>query len=859
MQPDSHARGTRGKANPVLRFELLSVAWLVSLVIVATAFPAEPGPGYLGRPLADVLQEMRESGLRLIFSSAVVRPDMRVSVEPASTDPRAMLDEILAPLGLVAKPGPAGSILIVENPSRLGSLIGRVRSSERRNPVAGASVRIPAANAGTITDAGGRFRLDELPEGPQTIVVDALGFKTSTLARVRVRAGREEPLTVWLQEQPGFLTEVVVTPSQISVVDQDVAARRTTSNAETILAPGFGGDASRVLELLPGVTAADNSSALNVRGSQSSDTAFVLDGLELYDPFHLQSFQSPFTLIDSHIVDRIDFSGGGFTADFGDRIGGRLDIRTLQPNPPNRGAIEAGTLNSRVTWLSPHSGGTGSWLLSARGWYPEAYHDTIELGGGERVDPRFGDLYMKASFAVSPRTVLSAHLLGAYDHLEFIEPAPGNGEPGEAADALTRNGYLWLRSLNSWNAAFSSETVVSAGSIDRHRTGVSRPQDDTFDVSDSREVLFGGLRHDATLQLGDRQALKAGFDVRRLTARYRYSSGLAGDPSTARTFDSDPEGTSLAAYAAYRSKIGGNLTTEVGIRWDRQDYTADSQLSPRFNAVWLPGGRTEVRLGVGRYFQSQRIHELHVEDGDTRFHHAEVSYQAEVSIQHRVAEGLRVRLDAYYRRISNPAPRYENLFQPVELFPETGSDRVRIDPSRSILQGAELILLGNPDSPLTWWASYTLSSARDEAGSESIPRSWDQPHAGKFLVGYRRSDTWLFSLSGAAHTGWPTTPKTGTIVTLPGGGTQINEMLGERNSDRFNPYLRLDAKAARSFGLPRGRLSVTAEVLNLTNRKNACCVDEFDFHPRPGGTVEVERIYDDWRGTTPSFSVLWEF
>jgi len=679
------------------------------------------------------------------------------------------------------------------------------------------------------------------------------------MARVRVAHGRSETLTVWLQEQPGFLTEVVVTPSQISVVDQDVAARRTTSSADAVLAPGFGGDASRVIGLLPGVTAADNSSAMNVRGSTSADTAVVLDGLELYDPYHLQSFQSPFTLIDSHIVDRIDFSGGGFTADFGDRIGGRLDIRTLQPSPPNHGALEAGTLNSRLTYLAPHSGGTGSWLVSARGWYPEAYHDTIELGGGERVDPRFGDLYMKATFALSPRTVLSAHALGAYDDVKFTEPASASGVPGESADALTRNGYAWVRSLNTWSASFSSETVVSTGSIDRQRTGVSRPQDDTYDVSDSREVLFGGLRHDATWRIGEDQALKAGIEWRRLTARYRYSSGLAGDPASLRTFDSDPTGTSFAAYAAYRSVLAGNLTTELGMRWDRQDYTADSQFSPRFNAVWKPGDETEIRLGVGRYFQSQRIHELHVEDGDTKFHHAEVSYQAELSVQQRLTGTMRFRVDAYYRRINSPAPRYENLFQPIELFPETGSDRVRIDPSHSILQGLELMLLGDPENPLTWWVSYTLASARDEFGTESIPRSWDQPHTGKFLVGYHRDDTWTLSLSGTAHTGWPTTPKTGRIVTLPGGGTQIVETLGERNSDRFETYLRLDAKVARAFALPHGRLTVTAEALNLTNRENECCVDEFDFIPTAAGTVDVKRTFDYWRKLTPSFSVLWEF
>ena len=56
-----------------------------------------------------------------------------------------------------------------------------------------------------------------------------------------------------------------------------------------------GGDVTSAIERLPGVTTADQSAALHIRGSSTSDVAMVLDGLELYDPFHLQSFQDPVT------------------------------------------------------------------------------------------------------------------------------------------------------------------------------------------------------------------------------------------------------------------------------------------------------------------------------------------------------------------------------------------------------------------------------------------------------------------------------------------------------------------------------------------------------------------------------------
>jgi hypothetical protein len=327
------------------------------------------------------------------------------------------------------------------------------------------------------------------------------------------------------------------------------------------------------------------------------------------------------------------------------------------------------------------------------------------------------------------------------------------------------------------------------------------------------------------------------------------------DPAASTAIRLDPDGTSVGVYAAYRVRVSPELATEVGLRWDRQNYTRDNQLSPRFNAVWRPGERSELRLALGRFTQSQRIHELHVEDEETLFSRAEVAEQAEMSLRHAFRAGPRMRLDAYERKLTDLRPRFENLFEPIELFPETTEDRVRIDPEEARLRGVELLLRGDPNRPLFWWVSYALSSAEDVIFGRDVPRSWDQTHAGKFLLGYRRDERWSVSLSGSAHSGWPTTPVGGVLVAPD----EVDPDVGERNSDRLSRYVRFDLKARRSFSPPRGRLWLTIEVLNLTNRDNACCLNEVLFFPQPDGTVHARRDFDNWLGTTPSFSVLWEF
>ncbi len=834
-------------------------AALLILVIAGTLLDAgssraAEGDRYRGRRLVEVLEELRAGGLDIIYSSAVVRRSLRVSVEPAATTPRGLLEEILGPLGLSAEDGPSGSVLIV--PAGTGTLTGRVAARTGERPIAGAYVRLPGTAHRALTTEDGTFTIRQVTAGTYLVIIDAAGFTTATVESARIEAEEETALAIDLDQDPEFVTAVVVIPDAHSVMRQEVEATRSVEGGEAILAPSIGGDISRVIELLPGVAAPDNSAAFNIRGSLARDASMVLDGLELYDPFHLQGFQSPFSLIDTNVVDSIDFLGGGFTAELGDRHGGFVEITTVGPVEAGKGEIELGTLNSRASYSSAFPGGGGSWLASARAWYPEAFRDTTELGEGEELDPRFQDLYLKMAFDLSERQRLSIHGLAAQDEMFFQETGE---EVNEEIEAQTRNWYAWVRSLSAWTEDLTSETILSGGRIDRVRDGLSSTQDDPITIRDERIVDFYGLKHDSVWRVSDVHAIKLGADVRALDAEYDYSNIVEGDPAASSRIDLEPDGTSFAAYAAYRARLATTVVTELGLRWDRQTHTDDDQVSPRFNMVWKPAPRSEIRLAAGRFGQSERIHELQVEDGETEFTTAEISEQAELSVQQLFGAGLRLRVDAYYRRLTDLRPRHESLFEPIELFPETTDDRVLIAPDEARLRGVEFLFGNDPADPFYWWVSYVRSSAEETEDGRDIPRSWDQPHAGRFLVSYRRDERWSVSLSGSAHTGWPTTPVRGETEVDPNGETEIVEETGERNSRRFEDYFRLDFKARRSIGLPRGRLWLTLEIVNLTNRENQCCVDEFLFEERPDGSVDVETLYDHWLGITPTVSVLWEF
>jgi hypothetical protein len=86
---------------------------LLALALAAPAVAAD----YQGRPLGEALLSLQRQGLTIVFTSELVRPEMKVIAEPTAREPRRILDEILAPHGLAVEEGPGGVLVVVAKPA----------------------------------------------------------------------------------------------------------------------------------------------------------------------------------------------------------------------------------------------------------------------------------------------------------------------------------------------------------------------------------------------------------------------------------------------------------------------------------------------------------------------------------------------------------------------------------------------------------------------------------------------------------------------------------------------------------------------------------------------------------------------
>ena len=323
--------------------------------LFALAAPSFANDFSAGTPLTDALLALEKGGLRLVFSSQVVRPEMTVRSAPLSANPRAILDEILAPNGLSVEEGPSGILVVISSPRSPGSssssrssVSGSVRSRRALDPLPGVTVVVVGRGAETVTGADGRFAIEGLPAGVYTLQARRPGFVVGEFAGITVDPGAPVDVELVLQPAPLTREEVVVHPSRISLLQDEPAAPLVMNREDILHLPHLGGDVFRAVSLLPGTASNDVSAQFHVRGGGTDEVLLLLDGQELYEAYHLKEFDSAFSVVAASNLANADLTTGAFPSSYGDRMGGILDLSTITPSRPRQLRVSVSTLSAQL-------------------------------------------------------------------------------------------------------------------------------------------------------------------------------------------------------------------------------------------------------------------------------------------------------------------------------------------------------------------------------------------------------------------------------------------------------------------------------------------------------------------------------
>lgn len=820
------------------------VTILLAVLLAASEALASP---FAGRSLESALEELQREGLSIIYSSAVVLPSMRVESEPRQRSPRGKLDEILAPHGLSVREE-SGHLIVVPVPR---DPEGTIRLDVKGAPAAArVSVRIDSRRPLPVS-AGHPFPL-RLPPGLHSLLIEARGFVPLRVDDVLVVAGEVRGLEVTLSGAAQLLEEVTVTPSHYRLVDQEPQGSHFLSVTEAERLPQVAADPYWAAKTLPGTSHSDLAAAFHIRGGRRDEMLVLLDGVELYEPFHLKDLLPLFSIVDRSAIAGVDLTTGGFSAEYGGRMSGVMEISTMGVSPLNPVSIRVSTTDSSMVTSGILEEPRIHYLAATRAWYPD---DVLRAAGlfDQPIVTDYFDSLGKLTHSWSERTTLTAGALGAYDHARY---ASNPADPRRNVVAQDSTLQLWASAETLWSPSLLSRTAVSAGDLRRDRSGDAERSAGVTTVAEERAFSFAGLKQDWSADLRDRHLLRWGVELKGQRASYDYLSRLqepAGGPGGI-DIETRPGGESYSAYVSDRVRLGSALIAELGVRFDRQHWIEEQQVSPRVSLLYMMGERTLLRAAWGRYAQWQQLNELPVADGVRAFEPAQRAAHWLVSLERRFPS-VTGRIEAYEKVTHSPHPYYENLFDDLDLFPESRDDRVRVESEQARARGLELFVKSDPGRGSAWWISYTLSEATDRIDGDTVPRSWDQRHAFGFGAYRRVWGGWEASLAGTVSSGRPGTE----MRPLRDASGAIELVPGPRNAIRRASYHRLDGRVSRRFPLRIGSVVVAAELLNLTGRSNVCCITGFTVEESPGGALSVlteERIYPRF---VPSLSVRWDF
>lgn len=707
---------------------------------------------------------------------------------------------------------------------------GFVRDGERR-PVAAAEVGLYRGGAPVIrgsAHSSGYYRLRAAP-GEYEMRVERLGY--AGVSRV-VTVASDTLLRVDV-----VLSEAALPVARVTVEGARARARfegeagtttRELSRGEVKLIPGLAEpDVLRAIEVLPGViTTSDFSSAFNVRGGSADQNLILLDGIPIFNPFHLGGL---FSVFNSDLVARAELTAGGFPAQFGGRVSSVLNVESDAGGGAGwdvDGGISLLAARAAVGRELPSSwsnavglSSTRVRLAARRSYFDQLFRPIFEF------PYHLTDVQLAAEAWTFGGGRLSVSGYTGRDLLDFsgVDSFPLRMRWGWGND------LIGARFQRAWQAGYTLD--VSAG-YTRFHTDISFP-----DFSDTQfRSRIGQWLARADLEIGRGGAFdsRVGFELN----QYEYdNAAMSGGTAFRRSRES---AGLIGSYAQTRWEKPGEWLVEAGVRADgwaasRSTFVA----APRLAVKRFITRDAALKLAVGRY--AQFMHSLRDEAlpigidvwvlaGERAPYTTSDQIQGGIEV---VRGPWTIALEAFHRDFDgvasnnfadDPNDNFDDLVRGTgrsygaDLLVRRDTGRVRGFVSASWLRArrsfADPTTGVEPPPVLSYAPIFDRRFDVDVVLRTLLPREWELgarwnlgaglPHT-RPLASYALYDHRLDGMFELRRAG----DSTATAI-----------LLGPRNSERYPVYHRLDLSLRKTFLRSWGTLTPHLDILNVYNRKN---------------------------------------
>jgi hypothetical protein len=539
-------------------------------------------------------------------------------------------------------------------------ILGRVTDSDG-SPLINAHIVSHEAGIGTVSRTDGTFKFTYSGEFPLTIAISAIGYLPKELI---IENPLKQPLEINLKEDQRTLQQVEVKGTRITNHHSQRIDPIHVRALPSAAGPGIEG----LVRSQMGVSSSNElSSQYRVRGGNFDENLVYVNGQEVYRPFLMHSGQQEgLSFVNPDLVEEVEFSAGGFSASYGDKMSSVLDITYKKPTQ-TAGSLSAGMLganghlegaafNQKLTWITGARYKTNRYLLGS-----------LDEKGDYR--PNFTDVQAYLTYQLSPR--ISFELLGYYS-LNSYEFAPEDRETtfGTIKEIKKLNVYFEGKEADRFQTgytSFSSNFKIT----DKQRykltfTAFRTFEEESYDIAGAywlqevenpfsentdndvappdvgeylqhaRNDLLGIVnavdlegRHQSSMGQTSwglqyrHEAFKDNISEWEMIDSSGYSIPYSGERielASLKKANNDLSNHRLSGYiknqfSYYLPK--GQLLVDAGIRASHFSYNNEGTISPRILISYLPGGEKNyrIRLSGGYYFQPPFFKEMRRPDG----------------------------------------------------------------------------------------------------------------------------------------------------------------------------------------------------------------------------------------------------
>jgi len=712
------------------------------------------------------------------------------------------------------------SLSVAARAQQRAAIQGIVAESNTGRPLSGVAVSLEADGKvayGAHTDQNGVYHIDDARPGNYTLRTRLIGYREHVEAVVLV-SDRRLTVNFRIEQVPAVLNGMVTNPEQGAAVRELGRQVVTPEQIRAVPVPGGTGDLASYLQTLPGVTTAgDRGGQVFVRGGLPAENEVLVDGIPIYQPFHLLGFYSVFP---EDLVSSADFYAGGFGARYHGRTSSVLDVHLRDGDTQKfRSTASLSPFVADAVAGGPMGQGA-SWLASVRHSLVQQTSDALL---GTPVPVAFESELVKISSGQNDGcSVLGMHTAdrGQIDpQLSGSHIAWDNKLLGLKCVTLRENGQ---RVEVNWSYSGSSSAAVTYGASNL-RSSIWRVQHDLH-VND----VLGPV------------PVEVGYELSDETTHYDLSELFADQ--TNRSFDI-VIGTS--AYGEADLSLGPNIHAKPGVVLVA---TPAPGVEPRLRASWTPfgasGGTLESAFGlyrqniigtsdmrdVGSVFTAWMAPR---EGGPLRAIHESLGWQQSVG------SSFRWSLEGYAKQLKN-IPVAE--WQAAAVFTTTlgradgriyGTD-ARVEISRPhfygfVGYGYNWTLYRSAQTDFADWFGQPVQSYHPAQDRRNQVNALATADAGGFKISAR----WQFG------SGLPFTQPIGfdegfifsrnlSDVHTNLGTTRL--VLDKPFTGRLPAMHRLDLSVERGFDLSMGHLTIQGGAINAYDRRNMFYYDLFTGH-----------------------------